>query len=415
MSSSARLEATSSEATATVMNRELIAFVKHDCPVCEQLLPALDAAAAAGAPVRTISQSSPAETAELARQLSLHRVPEVDDDLVLYARFDPTAVPAVVLLEDGKEQDRVEGLDRNRLVAIGAAVGVGLKLDGLPEKRPGCASRTRDPDVAARLAARRARAEGRIRSRILTIGGLEDPIEALFARGLSDGLPAVPPTPERVVGMLEHTSRDPQDCVGIVPPYGGNATVEKVAINAVMAGCPGDVLPFVLAAVEAACDERFGLDGLLSTTHPAGPTVIVSGPLSARAELNASGNRLGQGNRASLTIGRALQLVVRNVGGGEPGVEDRAAHGQPGKLTSCFAEDVERSPWESLSVERGLSEDETGVTLMATSSSHTHPRRAHSRSGWFGRGSRADSHQGSDDAGRQVRRSGAHSNRPCRW
>jgi hypothetical protein len=134
----------------------------------------------------------------------------------------------------------------------------------------------------------------------------------------------------------------------------------------VLAGCPDEVLPIVLAAVEGACDERFGLHGLLCTTHPAGPTIVVSGPLSDRLRLNADGNCLGQGNRASLSIGRALQLVVLNLGGGKPGVEDRAAHGQAGKLASCFSEDVEGSPWESLSAERGLGHGETGVTLIAT-------------------------------------------------
>src|SRR5207245_9595838 len=117
----------------------------------------------------------------------------------------------------------------------------------------------------------------------------------------------------------------------------GEATVGKVAINAVMAGCPGDVLPIVLAAVEAACTESFAWHGLIATTYPAGPTVIVSGPLAAEVGMNAAGNALGQGNRANVTIGRALQLVGRNLGGGKPEVEDRATHGQMGKLGSCFA------------------------------------------------------------------------------
>jgi hypothetical protein len=183
----------------------------------------------------------------------------------------------------------VEGLHRARISELAAAAGAALDLDGLPEMRPGCASRTRDPEVAARLAARRARAEGRIRSRAIDVGALEDPFEALFERGLTDGLPVVPPTPERVVAMLEHTSRDPQEVVGVVPPYGGSATVEKVAVNAVMAGCANDVLPVVLAAVEAACAEEFALHGLVATTYPAGPTIVVSGPRAATAWAKATG------------------------------------------------------------------------------------------------------------------------------
>src|SRR4051794_10690126 len=301
---------------------ELLALVKHDCPVCDQVLPALDAAG-----VRVLSQSDAADTEAQAARLGLRGVPELDVDLELSERLDPDAVPTLVLLDGADERGRVEGLDRERMVALAAQADVSLDLEGLPAIRPGCASLTRDPEVAARLAARRARADGRIRSRELRVGELEDAFEALHERGLTDGLPVVPPTPERVVAMLEHTSRDPQDVVAVLAPYGGEATVEKVAVNAVMAGCAGPELPVVLAAVEAVCDEAFALHGLLATTHPAGPVVVISGAAGYASGVNV----LGQGDRASMTTGRALQLVVRNVGGGRPGVEDRAAHGQPGK------------------------------------------------------------------------------------
>lgn len=345
---------------------ELVALVKHDCPVCDQLLPVLDAAAAGGAPVRVLSQSGEAETAAQATRLGLSAVPPLDAELELSQRFDPDAVPAVILLEDGRERGRVEGIDRDRLARLAEEAGIALAVDDLPERRPGCASLTRDPQVAATLAARAAMRSGRIRSRTLEIGGLEDPFEALFDRGVTDGLPVVPPTPERVVAMLERTSRDPAEVVGVVPPYDGEATVEKVAVNAVMAGCPPEALPVVLAAVEAACRPEFALHGLVATTYPAGPTVVVSGPYADEIGMNSGGNCLGQGNRPNLTIGRALQLVVRNVGGGKPGEEDRAAHGQMGKLGSCFAEDVDGSPWDPFSAERGVPPDETGVTLVAT-------------------------------------------------
>ena len=125
--------------------------------------------------------------------------------------------------------------------------------------------------MAATLAVRAARKAGRLRARSFTVGELEDPFEALHDRGVTDGLPVVPPTPERVVAMLGARRGDPQDVVGVVPPYDGEATVEKVAINAVMAGCARPELPVVLAAVEAACREEFALHGLVATTHPAGP------------------------------------------------------------------------------------------------------------------------------------------------
>src|SRR5436190_5920646 len=257
---------------------EVIALVKHDCETCATLAPALEAAAAAGAPVRMVSQSSEADTRAFAQRVGLDAMPEVDDDLVLSECFDPDAVPAVVLLDGGVERNRVEGLHRARLEALFEAAGATLPRDGLPEIKPGCASITREPEVAARIAARRARGQGRIRARELRIGELEDVFEALHERGFTDGLPVVPPTPERVVAMLGHTGREAQEVVGVVPPYGGEATVEKVAINAVMAGCAGPELPIVLAAVHAACREEFALLGLTATTHPAGPTVIVSGP-----------------------------------------------------------------------------------------------------------------------------------------
>jgi hypothetical protein len=130
----------------------------------------------------------------------------------------------------------------------------------------------------------------------------------------------------------------------------------------VMAGCAGPEMPVVLAAVEAAGDEAFALHGLLATTHPAGPVIVVSG----YPGFNTGVNVLGQGDRASMTTGRTLQLTVRNVGGGRPGVEDRAAHGQAGKLGMCFAERLdEGAPWPGLAQSRGVPDDEPGVTVMA--------------------------------------------------
>lgn len=348
------------------MSRELLAFVRHDCPTCEELLPALGAAAAAGQPVRVLSQSDAAQTAALARRAGLAAPPAVDEDLRASAQYDPATVPAVLLLQDGQERDRVEGLHRARIAELAAAAGVRLQLDGLPEIRPGCSARNRDPDVAPRLRAEAARAAGRIRSRALRIGELEDPFESLFDLQLTDGLPVIPPTPERVLGMLEATPRDPQELVAVLPPYDGEATVEKIAVNAVMAGCPPEVFPVVLAAVQAAAVPEFSLHGVMATTYPACVTIVVSGPFSAEVGMNAAGNCLGQGNRANLTIGRALALTVRNVGGGRPQREDRAAHGQMGKLSSCFAERIEDSPWEPLAQDRGLPGGETGVTLLAT-------------------------------------------------
>jgi hypothetical protein len=174
----------------------------------------------------------------------------------------------------------------------------------------------------------------------------------------------VPPTPERVAAMLEGTTRDPADVVATVPPDLAECTVEKVAINAVLAGCKPSYLPVVLACVEAACTDEFNMHGLLATTYFSGPVVVVNGPIAKRIGMNSGVNVLGQGNRANSSIGRALQLVVRNVGGGVPGGVDRATLGNPGKLSFCFAEDEDGSPWEPLSVERGVPEGTSAVTLF---------------------------------------------------
>ena len=154
---------------------------------------------------------------------------------------------------------------------------------------------------------------------------------------------------------LSGTKRAPDEIVANVPPDLVPCTVEKVAVNAVMAGCKPEYLPVVLAAVAVACTDEFNMHGLLATTMPVGPVLVVNGPIRRAIGMNSGMNAMGQGSRANSTIGRALQLVVRNVGGGRPGEVDRATHGNPGKLGFCFAEDEEGSPWQPLSVDLALS------------------------------------------------------------
>ena len=183
-------------------------------------------------------------------------------------------------------------------------------------------------------------------------------------RGWSDGLPLVPPTVARVEAMLAATKRDRNEIVAHIAPGFGAATVERIAINAVMAGCRPEYLPVLLAAVEAVADEKFNLQGIQATTNPAAPWIIVNGPLAATLGVNAGLNCLGQGNRANATLGRALRLVLQNIGGALPGQMDRATHGQPGKYTFCCAENEAASPWQPLHVERGFNADENVVTVV---------------------------------------------------
>jgi hypothetical protein len=248
---------------------------------------------------------------------------------------------------------------RGQWEAITGVDGLGLDL---PEHRPGCGSLSVDPSLVDELAVRHGGSV--LRSRRVEVAELEDEAEAMFARGWTDGLPVVAPTEARVMRMLEGTTRAPDDIVAVVPPDLVECTVEKVAINAVLAGCTPEYLPVVLAAVEAACTDEFNMHGLLATTMPVGPVMIVNGPIRKRIGMNAGVNVLGQGNRANSTIGRALQLTVRNVGGGRPGGVDRAAQGNPGKLTFCFPEDEEGSPFEPLHVARGFAADASTVTLF---------------------------------------------------
>ena len=189
-------------------------------------------------------------------------------------------------------------------------------------------------------------------------------MEAMYDRGWSDGLPLVAPTRERVLRMLEGTSRSGDEIVALMPPNLVECTVEKVAVNAVMAGCRPEYLPVVLASLEAICSDEFNMHGILATTMGVGPVLVVNGPIATQIGMNSGVNVLGQGNRANATIGRAVQLVVRNVGGGAPGGIDRATHGSMSKLGFCFAEDEAGSPWTTLAEDRGFDRSQGVVTAF---------------------------------------------------
>jgi hypothetical protein len=315
----------------------LVAVVWSECPTCVLVRPVLDA-------------------------LGVHVVSEDDDaGLELSYRLGVETVPTLLRVERGREQERTVGWSRERWRALtGSSNEIGA---GLPESRPGCGSRTLEPMLADELA---VRIEGhRLLSRRVDLGPLEDEAEAMFGRGWTDGLPVVVPTEARVLRMLQGANRAPQEVVAVVPPDLVECTVEKVAVNAVLAGCRPEYLPVVLAAVEAACTDEFNAHGVLATTMPVGPIIVVNGPVRRRIGMNAGVNVLGQGNRANSTIGRALQLVIRNVGGGRPGSVDRATQGNPGKVGFCFPEDEEGSPWEPLHVARGYDGETSTVTLFA--------------------------------------------------
>src|SRR5262249_25784208 len=162
----------------------------------------------------------------------------------------------------------------------------------------------------------------------------------------TDGLPIVPPTAELISRFLATVASPADTVVGIIPPIMGRATVEKIAVNAAMAGCRPEYLPVVIAAVKAICHPNFNLLPIQATTNPVTPVIIVNGPIVEQLQLNSGYNVLGQGWRSNATIGRALRLVLVNIGGGVPGRMDKACHGQPGKFSMCIAENAKASPWE---------------------------------------------------------------------
>jgi hypothetical protein len=330
-------------------DERLVAFVKRDCPTCVLVAPVLREIAASRE-LTVYSQDDPTFPQGL----------DPCDDTSLEASWRNRVefVPTLVRRRGDDEVARAVGWHRGEWEEVSGLGGLGRDL---PETRPGCGSMSVDPVLAPQL---RARFEGsRLRSRRVELED-EDDFEAMFERGWTDGLPVVPPTPERVLAMLDGTRRQPREIVAIVPPSLVECSVEKVAVNAVMAGCKPEYMPVILAAVEAACTDEFNMHGLLCTTMPTGPVIVVNGPIRHRIGMSSGMNVFGQGNRANLTIGRALQLVVRNVGGGRPGEIDRATHGNPGKISFCFAENEEGSPFAPLAVSRGVPAGRDALTLF---------------------------------------------------
>ena len=358
----------------------LLFFVKHDCTTCLLVAPLVEQLHRTLGPhaLRTVvvSQSDAVETRGFVKDAELTTQTVLDTGLDVSDHYGFDAVPALVLTKpDGEVLASFEGwtkvdwniMVRQALEACDAedvdTSALGTASTALPESRPGCGSRAHDPDVARRLAVKRG--SERLVGRRVRIQASDDPFEFLENEGLTDGLPVVPPTEDRVLRMLEGTSRAATEIVAVVPPNLEAVAVEKVAVNAVMAGCRPEYLPVVLAAVEAACTDTFNLHGVLATTYFVGPMIVVNGPIRNAIGLNCGRNVFGQGSRANMTIGRALQLIVQNVGGGRPDGVDMSTLGQPGKFGCCIGENEEASCWDPLHVERGFAPHDSTVTVFA--------------------------------------------------
>ena len=347
----------------------LLCFVKEDCPTCNLVMPILESAHQNSATNVIVVGQTAEGNQILAKNHSL-QVPLLDDSkLMVSFEYDLETVPHTFVVDpNGNQLASAIGFDREQWTSLFSThLGdVSVNWQEYPEWRPGCGSLTQDPVIGDRL---RAEAENSpLRARKIEIAPHDDVHEFLFDQGFTYGLPVVPPTPERVIRMLSGIDRDPEETVAAIPPNLAPATVEKIAINAVLAGCKPEYLPTVIATIEAICTDEFNCHGVFATTMGASPVMVINGPVRNQIDMNMGLSALGQGTRSNAAIGRAVRLAVRNIGGARPAGTERSTLGSPMKFTMCFPEWEERSPWEPLHVERGFNETDSVVTVFAMSS-----------------------------------------------
>ena len=195
-----------------------------------------------------------------------------------------------------------------------------------------------------------------------------DEFEFFLEKEWSDGFPVVTPTEERIARMLTGTDRDHDDVIGPIPPAMEVATVRSVAVHALMAGCRPEYLPVVIAATELMLRDEFNVNGVQGTMHGVAPMMIVNGPYAADIGIHGGNGCMGPGFRANATIGRAIRLILMNLGAGIPGVSSMTIFGMPSRFTYCLTENMEDHPWESLSVSKGYSGDENVITMAMVES-----------------------------------------------
>ncbi len=208
-------------------------------------------------------------------------------------------------------------------------------------------------------------------SRIHEASDLEAAIEMCYEQRWTDGLPVVPPTRNAIERIISYLQRDPEEVIGIIPPRNGVATIEKIAINCVMAGCKPEYVPVVIAAIEAMLQDRFNLNGVQTTTHSCAPLVMVSGPVVKKLGFNSKEGVFGHGCRPSAAIGRAVRLILWNGGGGYPGDPCKTTHAHPGYFSFCVPEDQDTNPWEPMHTEYGYGANDSVVTVTAVQAPNT--------------------------------------------
>lgn len=331
----------------------LLLFASEECPTCvltlRRLAPIVPELTAAGVRVAAVFEDPLEVAARVARRTRFAGpVLSEPSPYEVSRAYELQSLPTAVLVDRaGQEIGRVVGWDADGIASLLARAGASAHLtDQAPRRKPGCAAKnTYDAD-----------------SLRLLDGPGYDELEEMFERGWTDGLPVIPPTPERVEAML--AGRNPSEYLGELAPAMARVTLERVAACAVLAGCRPEYFRVVVAAAQAVLEPAFNVGGQAVTTQPAGQVVIVNGPVCDAIGLNASVGALGPGWRANMTIGRALRLVVSLTGGGFPGRLDRSTLGNPGKVAMCFAEDEQASPWEPLHVSRGFDGAASVVTVL---------------------------------------------------
>jgi peroxiredoxin len=352
----------------------LVVFFETDCPTCRLAVPYLNKLAR-GARVIGISQDDDAATKQFTEQLATAFPVQRDHGLALSQAFDLKFVPSLFLIGPGGRVLRAHfGFDKSGLNQIAdqlRCAPVADEFDGAPQSKPGCMSRHLEPKTDGESAPAAAIGSTRWRPASLAeVPNDEDPFEFCF-RTFGDALPVIPPTPERVARMLGGAATlNRTEVIARVPPCYGEATVEKIAANAVMAGCLPEMMRVLLPLVRAVCDERLNVHGVQATTHFAAPLVIVNGPVRNELGFAYRQNVFSNVARANSTLGRALQLILLNIGGARPEGIDMSALGNPGKFSYCIAEHEEANPWEPFHVERGFRPEQSTVTVFSAEAPH---------------------------------------------
>jgi peroxiredoxin len=352
--------------------KTLLVFFETDCPTCQLALPYLNALGNDNVQVIGLSQDDDARTRQFVNDMGIKYRVSVDSGWKFTRAYDPQSVPTMYLLdESGKQLQSLVGFDKAGLNAIATALklpAIAPANDGVPAWKPGCGSRHLEPttsdngsaDAAAPSLLRRVADPA---SRI-ALKENEDAVE-YCREHFGDALPVVPPTVERVEAMLKACDLAPQSVVGRIPPVYGEATVEKIAANAVMAGCPPEMMRVLIPLVRAICDESFNTHGVQATTHFAAPLIVINGPVRKELGFWSRQNVFSNVARANSTLGRALQLLLLNIGGARPDGIDMSALGNPGKFSFCIAENEEDNPWEPFHVDRGFKRSQSALTLFA--------------------------------------------------